>query len=302
MLEILIRAGCYIAIIVLGFVLRATGYFKEEDFKTLSKIVIKITLPAAIISNFSGTRIDPSMLSIVVLSIGCGLVYIAMGWLLNHRAGKDRQAFDIVNICGYNIGNFTLPFIQGFLGPMGLVTTSLFDAGNACICLGGAFGVASSIKERGGFSVGPVARALVRSIPFDCYVLVTVMNIAGLSMPGPVLTLAQIVGNANAFLAMLMVGVGFKLAGERSQVWSIVRILATRYGVALLLALAAWFLLPFDAEVRKAMVILLFSPISSAAPAFTSELDGDIGLSSAVNSLSVVCSIPVIVGLLMVMQ
>ena len=36
MLDILTRAGCYIAIIVLGIVLRAAGFFKEEDFKVLS--------------------------------------------------------------------------------------------------------------------------------------------------------------------------------------------------------------------------------------------------------------------------
>ena len=46
MLNILARAACYIAIILMGYILRRKGFFGEETFGVLSKIVIKITLPA----------------------------------------------------------------------------------------------------------------------------------------------------------------------------------------------------------------------------------------------------------------
>ena len=39
------------------------------------------------------------------------------------------------------------------------------------------------------------------------------------------------------------------------------------------------------------MILLVFSPIGAAVPAFTGEMKGDVGLSSAVNSLSIICSI-----------
>ena len=54
MLEILTRAGSFVAIIVLGFVLKKIGVFREEDFGVLSRITIRITLPAAIITSFAG--------------------------------------------------------------------------------------------------------------------------------------------------------------------------------------------------------------------------------------------------------
>lgn len=76
---------------------------------------------------------------------------------------------------------------------------------------------------------------------------------------------------------------------------------AIRYSIAAAIALGCFYLLPFDLEVRQALVILSFSPIASAVPAFTEELDGDVGLSSAINSISIVCSIVIIVGILMVM-
>ena len=40
MLDILARAGCYIGIIILGYVLRQKGFFKEDAFGVLAKIVI----------------------------------------------------------------------------------------------------------------------------------------------------------------------------------------------------------------------------------------------------------------------
>ena len=51
-------------------------------------------------------------------------------------------------------------------------------------------------------------------------------------------------------------------------------------------------------EYRQALAILAFSPIGSSTPAFTGDLKGDIGLSSAVNSVSIIVSIICIVAVL----
>ena len=302
MLEILTRAGSFIAIIVLGYVLKKIGVFREEDFGVLSKIVIRITLPAAIITSFAGKEIDPSLLLLLVLGIGCGAVYICLGFLLNRKNSREQRAFDILNLPGYNIGCFTMPFAQSFLGPMGVITTSLFDSGNAFICLGGAFGVASSVKDGKGFDLKRVVRALSRSVPFVTYILMVLLNLLHITLPGVVLECAGIIGGANSFMAMFMIGVGFKLSlGDRGQLGKILRILLVRYGVAAVFALVFYFALPFDLQVRQAMVILAFSPIGSAVPPFTAELGGDVGLSSAINSMAIVISICIYVVLLSVM-
>ena len=103
------------------------------------------------------------------------------------------------------------------------------------------------------------------------------------------------------FMAMLMIGVGFKLGGEKSQIKTIVKLLAIRYGFATLFSLIFYFVLPFPLEVRQALVILAYSPIGSAVPGFTGEMKGDVGLSSALNSIAMVISITITVILLFVM-
>ena len=95
-----------------------------------------------------------------------------------------------------------------------------------------------------------------------------------------------------------VIGVGFKLELEKAKLGRIVRALVIRYGIAAILALCYWFLLPFDRTIRLALVILAVSPIGSAVPGFTEELKGDVGLSCSINSLSILISIITIVTLL----
>ncbi|MDY2937160.1 MAG: AEC family transporter [Fusicatenibacter sp.] len=292
MAEILTKALSFVMIILTGNILRRKGFFKEEDFYVLSKIVLKITLPAAIISNFSGTTIEPSMLVITLMGLGGGIFLIFAAFLLTAKKDRKERAFHVLNVSGYNIGNFTMPFAQSFLGSTGVVVTSLFDTGNAFICLGGSYSIASMIQDKNGkFAIIRILKTLVKSIPFDTYLIMTVLTLCRISLPKPIVSFANIVGGANAFLAMLMIGVGLKLSGEKSQRKTIIRILSIRYTISIALAVVFYFFLPFPLEYRQALTILSLSPIASAAPAFTADLKGDIGLSSAVNSLSIVISI-----------
>ena len=59
-LGVLAKAFAFMGIIVLGYTLKKIHVFKPEDFYVLSKIVIRITLPCAIISNFSKISMDMS--------------------------------------------------------------------------------------------------------------------------------------------------------------------------------------------------------------------------------------------------
>ena len=298
MLNILIKAGCYIAIILLGIGLRRIGFFKESDFSVLSKIVIKVTLPAALIVNAATRELDPRLLSLALLGLGGGVIYVSAGWFVSRKADKDTKAFDMLNHSGYNIGLFAIPFTESFLGATGVMTASLFDVGNAFVCLGGAYGVAAAVKEGKGFDLKRVLKALIVSVPFLVHIGTVIMNLLYIPIPAPVVDCARIVAGANSFLAMLMIGVGFKLELDKSKLGRIGRALVIRYGIAAILALCYWFLLPFDRGVRLALVILAVSPIGSAVPGFTEEMKGDVGLSCSINSLSILISIVTIVALL----
>ena len=301
MLDLLIRAGCFIAIIILGFVLRRVGFFKENAFDVLSKIVIKITLPAAIIKNLAGSTIDTSMLALIALGFGGGVLYMVVGYLLHLRRGKEQKAFGLLNLPGYNIGVFALPFVSSFLGPAGVVAASIFDIGNSFVCLGGAYGIASCIKAGNGFDLKRVLKALATSVPFLCYIIMLIVILLRLQVPGPILQLADIISSSNAFCAMLMIGVGFKLEANKEQIGYVAKFIGLRFGIGLALAAVFYFLLPFEQEARMALALLAVSPMSAAIPGFTRELGEDAGTSCTIGSVSIVVSIVLMVTLLSLM-
>ena len=296
----LTKAFCFIGAILLGIMLRRIGFFREEDFPFLSKIVLKITLPAAIATNFANKEIDTGMLSICLLGFLADVLYILIALFLHAKKSREKRAFAVLNLPSYNIGNFTLPFVQSFLGPTGVIVTSLFDAGNAIFGLGGSYSIAGLVlNEEGRFSLKVVLKKLLRSIPFDVYLLMMLLSLFHVHIPAVLCDFVSLIGSGNAFLAMLMIGVGFHISGSGEKTTTLIRLIAVRYGVALVFSLGFYFLLPYAREVRQTLCILAFAPIGSTAPAFSSELKLDPGLSSAINSISMLCSIFCIVAALL---
>lgn len=302
MTAILTRAGCFVAIILLGYLLKRVGFYKKEDFHVLSRTVINITLSAAIINSYAGKALDPSMLLLTLIGFLFDLMAMGLAYVTHFSAGRERLSFAILNNTGCNIGNFVLPFAQGFLGPVGVMAACMFDAGNSMYSLGGAFGVASAVKHAGTrFSMKPVIRALSRSVPFLTYFTMIILSSLRVPIPTPVTDLTAICGNANAFLAMLMIGVGFELSFDRTQLGAIARILIPRFAMGILLAVLSYRFLPLAEVYRQALVILFLSPVPSSAPAFTAKMGSDYGLACAVNSVSILTSIVLIVSALTIM-
>ena len=204
MSAVLLKAGCFFLIILMGYGLKKIGLLHQTDLPVFSKLVTKITLPAAIIHNFGQATMDVSMLVIVLIGFLCSGAYAVIGYGLFARGTREQKAFGLVNASGYNIGCFTMPFVQGFLGAPGVACTSLFDTGNAVVCTGGSYAVAMSVAGKGGngdkHQIRRIVVQLLKSVPFDCYVIMTALTMAGLRLPVFADQVAETVGNANTFL------------------------------------------------------------------------------------------------------
>ena len=146
-----------------------------------------------------------------------------------------------------------------------------------------------------------VGKKLITSVPFITYMVMLVMATFSIPTPSPILTFTEIVGSANSFMAMLMLGVGFELKLEKRYLSKIGTALLLRYTISAIFALCFYFLLPFSLEVRQVAAIVAFAPVSSASVPYTGKMNGDVGLAGAINSCSIVISLTVITVLLMVM-
>ncbi len=108
------KASAFVFIIIMGYVLKKRGFFAPDDYRIVTKIVIDITLPAAIINSFGSFQKDDSLFILVLLGLGCNMVMILIGYILSDKKGDKLRALYMLNLSGYNIGAFTLPVCTKF--------------------------------------------------------------------------------------------------------------------------------------------------------------------------------------------
>ena len=291
--DVLLKASAYIIVIIAGYVLKKAGFFKPDDYKLIMKITLNITMPAAVITNFSSFAFDNSLLYIAVLSLVINLIMWALGWVFSIGQKKETRVLYTLNFPGYNIGAFTMPYIQGFLGAAGVVCTCLFDAGNAIMCTGGSYALTSKVTGGQGQTLKETLKKLF-STPFCTYMLMLVMAITGIAIPKFLLPITTSIGNANGFMAMLMVGTMFEFNPDKTFLKQAATIIVARYAAAAGFAALFYFVLPFSLEIRQALAIICFAPNSAMTPAFTEKLQGNAALSSFVGSVSIVISVVII--------
>lgn len=299
MADILLRAAVFLLIVAFGYALKRLGMFGKTDFRIVSKIVMNVTLPGAVVSAFATATRDPSLFVIVPLGIAANAAAFLLAFVFSRRMERADRVFYMMNVPGYNIGCATLPFAQGFLGPAGVVATCMFDTGNAVMVGGGTYALTSAATgARGEPVVKTILKKVFSSVLFDTYFVVFLMMVFQISIPMPVAKLAETIGAANGFLAMFMIGMMLEFPDNRSQMMRAGRTLLLRYGLAAGLSVVCYFLLPFDVTVRQAVVLTLFSPVSTIAPVYTDRLGGDAALAGMTNSISIPISLLIMTGLL----
>ena len=291
--SVLVKVVSFIAVIVVGYLLKRVGFFRAEDFRLIAGLVLKVTLPCAIISNFTRIDVDAALFVLVLLGLGCNLVTVAAGWLASKRGDSAEQAFNIINFSGYNVGCFALPFLQSFVSPMGVVAACIWDTGNSIMCTGATYSIAAAVA---GKNEGGGARLFFRRM-FSSVQAGRRHDDSGFPRLEASAAGAGVYrhgGAANPFLAMLMIGIGFELKLAPGSGLHIAKTLFCRYLIAAALAFLFYNYLPFDQEVRKVLAILAFAPLSAVCTIYTALClndPGRVALSCTLNSLSIVCSV-----------
>ena len=145
--------------------------------------------------------------------------------------------------------------------------------------------------------IGDVLLKFVKSLPFDAYMMMILLAALGVKIPSVVFTLTRPAGQANAFVAMLMIGMMFEPAGDRALLCETARELVWRYLFAAASAALVFFCTPFELVVRQTLCIVCFAPLSSLAPIYTDRCHSDTALASFTNSVSIAVSLIVMLAL-----
>ena len=292
----------YVAFIVLGYMLRRVNVLKADTVHALAGLVLYVTVPCLVIVSLNGIQIETAYFSLIALGIFCNLVMCLIGWIWKKRASEDARRFAMINLAGYNIGTFAMPLMQGFVTPIGFLSICMFDVGNAFMCTGTTYSLAmgGGTGSRWDFIKAILSRMLT-SGPIWAYSVMTLMAIFHLAFPDFVIDFARIGANANAFLAMIMIGQGINLSMRPEQIKDIFMHLGVRVFFSAVIASAIYLWLPFGEDIRKALAILAFAPIPAIALVFSIKAKCDMKMAANFNSLSVATSVVIVMILVSVL-
>ena len=129
-LELLTRAFSFICVIGLGYILKIQGIVRREDATIFSTLVMNVTLPASLFIASSTAQVSLSLYLPFLLGILCNLLLNLVGYWEAKHSGHQASV-GLMQLSGYNIGTFTLPFVQAFFPASSLLSVIVFDAGNA---------------------------------------------------------------------------------------------------------------------------------------------------------------------------
>ena len=293
--QVLTKALAFVIIIAFGYLLKQRGFFKPDDYKLIAKIVLNITLPCAVITSFAAFKMEYTLFVLTLIGFLGNLLMIVWGFMLTRYQTNAAKIFYVFNLAGYNIGCFTLPFAQSFLGPFAVVATCMFDVGNSIMCTGGTYALASGLVHTGEkyepVTLRSVAAKLLSSVPFVVYVLMLVCALFEVHLPQPVYTLTGLIGSANTFLSMLMIGMMFEMTLDLEKLKQVREVVLYRYVFGVALAWVCFYHAPLNAEVKEVLALVFLAPSTAIAPIFIARMGGNVELAGFANSITIVLSI-----------
>lgn len=296
MLVVLSKAIAFVLIILIGYMCKRRGVFAPTDYQLVSKIVLNITLPCAVISSFAHFEMDYSLIAAVFLGLCGNLLMLFVALMLTRGDTPATKIFYIFSLAGYNVGCFTLPFAQAFLTPFAVVGLCMFDVGNSIMCTGMTYaltasciGYADGHKDR--FSMKSIAEKLLHSAPFVVYISMLILSLVGVQFPKSVYTFTDIVGAANPFLSMLMIGMMFEIKLDKQAMGYVKELFSVRYLISLVCAGAFIYFAPFKQEVNYVIALAFMAPCTIIGPIFVEKLGGNVQLASLFNSMTIITSV-----------
>jgi len=300
--QIILNVVGLFSMILLGFAMKRIGMLSKADGSILSKIILNVTLPAAIILNLAQMEVQISALSLIVIAVAITIGQIGIAFMMTRKDSNALQQFAMYCGSGFNIGNFAIPFAQSFY-PLGIPLISLFDMGNSIMLAGGTTVLIEYLlKKRTTFEPGKIILNLLRSPTFTVYLVMLVIRSVRWQLPSAFISIVQPIGLANTFLSMFMIGLFLDFRLPKHTTKTVVNILALRYGSAFVL-FGLFYLLPLPTLLKPVLCLLVFAPIplfgviNSVLAGMEEEAVGFVSSASFLISMPLMTMVLVLFGL-----
>lgn len=289
--------------ILFGYFLKRIRLLNEEDSKSISKIIINVTLPALILRTITGTDLIPSLIFLPFSAIGYGAIVCGILLYTNQKKTPEDKAILSMGSIGFNNGMFAYPIIEGIFGLTGLQYLAFFDIGSGLSVFGLSYMLAAYFrakKEQSDFHMTPSIffRMIFGSIPFMSYIAALALNLSQLPIPSFIDGVLAVPARANMFLVLVLIGLHLNFSLEGADRKKIIQIFGLRYGLGIVLSIFIMNL-PIDNEqLRGVLSILFILPVSMAILPYSNTFGFELKTGGGLVNYSILISFCLMWGLI----
>lgn len=263
----------YIIIIIgIGYLLKRLNILQEKDGEVISKIIFKITLPALVLVTFDSVKIETSLILLPIIVLVFGIMTACLGLFVFKNEERELKGSLLMLSSGFNVGLFAFPLVYAIWGIDGLTYFSMFDVGSSFVVFGICFIFASYFSKEG-LRLNPmeILKKLGKSIPLITYIIASILNLIHIQLPDILINVASKISGANMPLSLLLLGLFLNFKFDKQFLKPMVKFLAFRYGLGLIVGLVLYFILPLDIMFRYTILIGLLLPVAASALTFAVE-------------------------------
>jgi predicted permease len=301
--NILQQSIILVLFVILGYVLKKIKLFGKLDYRVVTRLVMYVTLPCTIINGFSKFEWNNALFIIPLMAIGVNTILQVWSYFVS-KNGTDRdKIFYMLNAPGFSTGTFAMPFIQNAMGVEGIVAACMFDVGGTVMPSGLSYVCASASLKENSKKIGLsfVLKRMFTSPPFVANLSMIFLKTGGITLPDAFMDFVHKGSDANTLLCMIMIGMMFEIKFQRENLLKTGKVIAARLIVSTLTAVFVMICLPLDITLKKALTVVVFSPIAAMSLVFTDKMDGDTELAGFVNSITIILSMIIMTILMTVL-
>ncbi len=289
----------FVAVVIVGHGLRASGRLPASAADTLNTLVTDVTMPALILATL-GARAVPTTAPRALVAASLGLVAgLGLGTLAARALGLGRPGQGAMALtAGFsNTGFLGIPLILGLY-------PDVADAGAAAVLID-AFvttlwlytaGVFWARRHGEGGDRAPHVLRLLLTPASIAVVSGLAMSLLGLRFPAPIARFAGLVGGATVPLVFLALGLRLDWKGVRGRLRPILAVVAIRQVVVPAVVLGVAATLGLRGAVRDVTVLEAAMPSAMMAAVVADRYgcDGALGTAAVVaTTLLGVVTIPI---------
>jgi predicted permease len=278
----------FIAIFVVGALLRFFGLLNKTHAERLSSVVFSISLPATILVSLDRAEFAPTAWKLPLAACMVTLLVLLSSWQLARLLQLSRRTqggFLVATGCIHSV-YFAYPVVLATLGDQGLARAVLFDLGQTTLTLTIIYALAVWHGAASSSARASLSRVL-SAPPLWAMAFILLLKFSGFHLPSWLHDLLTPFHLTTAPLASLVLGLSISFYAL-CRTWRLTLLgVVVRMVGGLLLGFGVTFLLALTGLERTVVILVSAMPSAVTSMIFATETGLDEDLVSSIVALSI---------------